>query len=130
MGHQFKKHYTVEQAHELIPQLRIWLRELNQHRDRVKQLDGRLGQLLASGADAGGELVNEWIKHLAGIQKNLAQFQELQIQIKDIERGLLDFPAFIAGKEVFLCWEQDEDAIEFWHDLDTGFAGRERLPEA
>lgn len=130
MGHQFKKHYTVEQAREMIPQLRVWIRELNEHRERVKQLDERLGQLLASGADAGGELVNEWIKHLAGLQKHLACFRELDIQIKDLERGLVDFPAFIAGKEVFLCWEHDEDDIEFWHDLDTGFAGRERLPEA
>ena len=50
-----------------------------------------------------------------------------KIQIKDINRGLIDFPAFIGGKEVFLCWEQDEDDIEFWHDLDSGYAGRERL---
>ena len=51
-------------------------------------------------------------------------------QIKDLERGLIDFPAIVAGREVFLCWEQDEDDIEYWHDLDTGYAGREKLPEA
>jgi hypothetical protein len=130
MAYQFKKHYTVEEARELLPKLRIWLGELNQHRKRVKQLDERLGQLLAGGADPGGELVNEWIKKLAGIQKRLAGFRELDIQLKDLERGLVDFPAVIGGKEVFLCWEQDEDDIEFWHDLDTGYAGRERLPEA
>ncbi|MFO1512143.1 MAG: DUF2203 family protein [Verrucomicrobiota bacterium] len=54
-------------------------------------------------------------------------FNAADIQIKDLERGLLDFPAIIGGKEVFLCWEQDEDAVEFWHDLDTGYSGRERL---
>jgi hypothetical protein len=47
--------------------------------------------------------------------------------LKDLERGLIDFPAIIGGKEVFLCWEQDEEDIEFWHDLDAGYAGRERL---
>ena len=130
MDHQFKKHYTVEEARELLPKLRLWLDELNRHRKRVKQLDERLEQLLAGGADPGGELVNEWIKHLAGIQKRLAGFRELDIQLKDLERGLIDFPAIIGGKEVFLCWEKDEDDIEFWHDLDTGYAGRERLPEA
>lgn len=130
MGYQFKKHYSVEEARELIPQLRVWLGDLNRHRQRVAKLDDRLGQLLAGGSDAGGELVNDWIKSLAGIQKLLALFRKLDIQIKDLERGLVDFPAIVAGKEVFLCWEQDEDDIEFWHDLDTGYAGRERLPEA
>ena len=54
-------------------------------------------------------------------------FSAGEIFIKDLERGLMDFPAIIGGREVFLCWEQDEDDIEFWHDLDTGFSGRERL---
>jgi hypothetical protein len=130
MPYQFKKHYTVEEARLLLPKLRLWLGELNQHRKRVTQLDERLGQLLSTGADPGGELVNDWIKNLAGIQKRLAGFRELDIQLKDLERGLIDFPAIIGGKEVFLCWEKDEDDIEFWHDLDTGYAGRERLPEA
>ena len=57
----------------------------------------------------------------------LLEFDSRQIQVKDIERGLLDFPAIIGGREVFLCWEQDEDDIEFWHDLESGYAGRERL---
>ena len=57
----------------------------------------------------------------------LQEFQAREIQIKDLDRGLIDFPAIIGGREVFLCWEQDEDAIEYWHDLDTGFAGREKL---
>jgi hypothetical protein len=130
MPFHFKKHYTVEEARELIPQLRLWIDELNQHRIRVNQLDERLGQLLATGGDAGGSLVNDWIKALAGIQKILAFLRELDIQLKDLERGLVDFPAIIGGKEVFLCWEKDEDDIEFWHDLETGFAGRARLPEA
>jgi hypothetical protein len=55
------------------------------------------------------------------------QFTSRDIQLKDLDRGLLDFPAIIGNKEVFLCWEQGEDDIEFWHDLDTGYAGREHL---
>jgi len=55
------------------------------------------------------------------------EFFERQIQLKDIDRGLIDFPSFLGGKEVFLCWELGEDDVEFWHELDTGYAGRERL---
>jgi hypothetical protein len=71
--------------------------------------------------------VNTWIRTLAGMQEVLAEFQRREIQIKDLERGLVDFPAIIGGREVFLCWELDEEDIEFWHDLDGGYAGRERL---
>lgn len=130
MGFQFKKHYSVEEAQELIPQLRYWLAELRHHKTHVDHLDNRLSQLLKTGADAGGEIVKDWIQHLAGLQKTLARFKRMEIQVKDLERGLLDFPAIVAGREVFLCWEQDEEKIEHWHDLETGFSGRERLPEA
>lgn len=130
MGFQFTKHYSVDEAQEMIPQLRLWLTELRQHREKLQTLDDRLGQLLATGADSGGALVNDSIRQLAGVQKYLAYFRELEVQIKDIDRGLVDFPAIVAGKEVFLCWEEDEETIEFWHDLETGYAGRARLPEA
>ena len=130
MDFHFKKHYTVDEAREMIPQLRLWLTELRQHQEKMVTLDDRVGQLLATGADLGGALVNDSVRQIAGVQKYLAYFRDLEIQIKDIDRGLVDFPAVIAGREVFLCWEEDEDDIEFWHELDTGYAGRARLPEA
>ena len=130
MDFHFKKHYTVDEAREMIPQLRLWLTELRQHQEKLLTLDDRVGQLLATGADLGGALVNESVRQMAGVQKYLAYFRDLEIQIKDIDRGLVDFPAVVAGREVFLCWEEDEDNIEFWHELDTGYAGRARLPEA
>ena len=71
--------------------------------------------------------MNAWVRLLADLDGVLREFQRREIQIKDIERGLVDFPAIIGGKEVFLCWEQDEEDIEFWHELDAGYAGRERL---
>jgi hypothetical protein len=49
------------------------------------------------------------------------------VQIKDFERGLVDFPHIRDGREVFLCWELHEGDIEFWHDIDAGYTGRERL---
>jgi hypothetical protein len=57
----------------------------------------------------------------------LFEFYSRDIQIKDLERGLVDFPAFIDGNEVFLCWEESEPDIQFWHPLDAGFAGREKI---
>lgn len=127
MGFQFRKHYTLEQARALLPEVRQWLSQLAQLRPRLAQYDERLAEILTAGHDAGGDLVNHWVRTLSEIKSLLANFQKREIQVKDLNRGLIDFPALVGGKEVFLCWEQDEEDIEFWHDLDTGYAGRERL---
>jgi len=127
MPHRFKKHYTVEEARALLPKIREWLTETRELRQRLKQIDDRIAQMIAGGTDAGGESVNAQIKLLAEFQNVVQEFSRREIQIKDIERGLIDFPAIIAGREVFLCWELDDEDIEFWHELDAGYAGRERL---
>jgi len=127
MNHRFEKHYTLEEARALLPQVRAWLKQLNELRGELDRYDKRLASLMNPGHDVGGNLVNNWIRTLAAMQDVLTEFQKREIQIKHLERGLVDFPAIIAGREVFLCWEQDEDDIEFWHDLDAGYAGRERL---
>jgi hypothetical protein len=125
--HRFEKHYTREEARALLPQIRQWLAELNRLRVDLESVEKRLGSLSESGCDTGGETVNRWIRALAGMQSVLMEFQRRQIFIKDPDRGLVDFPAMLGGREVFLCWESGEDDVEFWHDLDTGYGGRERL---
>ena len=127
MTYRYAKHYTREEASALLPQIRQWLQQVGQLRRELEDYDRRLGGRMEGGRDLGGELVNQWIKTIADIKAVLDEFQKREIQIKDVERGLLDFPAIIAGKEVFLCWEPDEEDVEFWHDLDTGYAVRERL---
>ena len=127
MEHRFDKHYTRDEARALLPQVRRWLVQLNRLRQDLERFDKRLSGLTGQGNDLGGETVNSWIRVLADMQGVLAEFQRRRIFIKDLSRGLVDFPAIIGGREAFLCWEQEEDDIEFWHDLDTGFGGRERL---
>jgi hypothetical protein len=127
MKHRFDKHYTRDEARALLPQIRQWLEQLNRLRQDLERFDKRLSGLTGQGNDVGGETVNSWIRALADMQGILAEFQRRQIFIKDLSRGLVDFPAIIGGREAFLCWEQEEDDVEFWHDLDAGFGGRERL---
>ena len=127
MAPQFRKHYTREEARALLPQLRVWLKRLAQLQADLVTASARLGGLMAPGSDVGGQLVNQQVRAIADLEEVLREFRRREIQIKDLERGLVDFPAIIGGKEVFLCWEQEEEDIEFWHDLDAGYAGRERL---
>jgi hypothetical protein len=124
---QFSKHYTVAEARALLPRIRQWLAELESCQERLRLLDDRVATLLKSGNDIGGEPVNQLIKTLAQCQQILSEFRRRQIKVKDLRRGLLDFPSLRDGREVFLCWEKDEEDIEFWHDLEAGYGGRERL---
>ena|SRR5208283_1342918 len=127
MAYEFQKHYTREEARDLLPRIRQWLKQIAELQAEMQKIEVRLGGLMAPGADLGGEQVNTWVRKVADLETVFLEFQRREIQVKDVDRGLLDFPAIIGGKEVFLCWEQDEDDIEFWHELDAGYAGRERL---
>ncbi len=127
MSHRFEKHYTREEATALLPQIRVWMRRINELRTELEKCDKRLSGLRGGGEDLGGDTVGKWIKTIAALNEFIDEFQRREIFIKEIERGLLDFPALIGGREVFLCWEQDEESVEHWHELDSGFAGREPL---
>jgi hypothetical protein len=127
MAYQFQKHYTRDQARELLPQIRQWLDRAARLQAELERFEGRLNGLMSPGCDLGGSLVNSWVRTIADSEEVLLEFRRRDIQLKDVERGLIDFPAIIGGHEVFLCWEKDEEDIEFWHELDAGYAGRERL---
>ena len=127
MAYRYSKHYTRDEARALLPEVRNWLADLVRLRGELERFDKRMQSLSRPGSATGGRLVNDWVRCLADTKVLLIEFYRREIQIKDLDRGLLDFPAIICGREVFLCWERDEDDIEFWHDLDAGYAGRERL---
>jgi hypothetical protein len=59
----------------------------------------------------------------------VARIDALGLTLRDIERGLVDFPALVTGRQVWLCWQPGESTIDWWHDLDTGFDGRRPLAE-
>ena len=127
MSYQFQHHYTRDQANALLPQVKQWLARLVRLREQAERYERRVDSLLGQGYDVGGDSVNALVKAHSHFREVLREFQSRQIQIKDLDRGLIDFPAIVGGREVFLCWEDGEEEVEFWHDLDGGFAGRERL---
>ena len=130
MPHRFKKHYTRDEARAILPNLRRWLGDLAASTSIIRETEQQIAAFFAQADAIGGEPVNRWVRAVAKVQSILRKFEVRSILIKDIERGLIDFPAFVGGREVFLCWERDEEDIEFWHEIDTGFEGRERLEES
>jgi hypothetical protein len=123
----FKHHFTRDEASALLPRIRVWLKRLVTLRREIGNCDEIISKTISSGGDAGGSPVNRMITALAGFNDVFGEFREREIQVKDLDRGLIDFPAIIDEKEVFLCWELDEEDVTHWHDLDAGYSGREKL---
>ncbi len=126
---EFNQHYTRNEARALLPQIKEWLGELEDLRQQLEKHESRLAGIDTPHRDLGGDLVNSWVRVIAQMKTVLTEFLRREIQIKDLDRGLVDFPALIDGKEVFLCWEKSEADIEFWHDLQAGYAGRQPLED-
>jgi hypothetical protein len=78
----------------------------------------------SNGGGAPGRVVSEAFLEL---QRALGELQAMDVVLRDLDRGLVDFPALREGREVYLCWEAGEGEIEFWHDLDAGYGGRQPL---
>lgn len=119
--------FTVEEAKALLPEVKRLWRKIDSARDVMRRLapEARLAGQQSGGGGIlhGGEYVNALTTFLAAAQEIL----ELGVEIKDFDRGLCDFPHWRDGKVVLLCWLKGEDTIEWWHDTETGFAGRQPL---
>jgi hypothetical protein len=102
-----------------------WLGEIRHLQQVVERGSERNAGLFAEGRDLGGERINDQLRDLARMRELLGEFEALEIQIKDLARGLLDFPALRGDHEIFLCWQEGETDITYWHELETGFAGRQ-----
>jgi hypothetical protein len=121
------RHFTVEEANALLPRLEDVLGELREARDQLT--DAELHEALAGAApgNGGGEPGREVGEAFLQVRRLLLGLEEAGIVVRDIDRGLVDFPAVLDGEEVYLCWRSGEDQVEFWHDLESGFAGRQPL---
>ncbi len=127
MSRRFHQHYSRDEARTLLPQVRQWLDRLGQLRQKIKLYERQSGPILDAGDDLGGNRVNEWIVDTAEFRSLMHEFESREIQVADLERGLINFPTMIGDQEAFLCWEPDEEDIVHWHELDSGQAGRQRL---
>lgn len=129
MRFRFTRHYTLQEARALLPKVRKWLKSLQKNGQALKEIDYEIHQARQWGEDLGGPLVREWVRLNVLCMELLAEFQRRQIFIKDIQRGLVDFPSLLDEREIFFCWEMGEEDILFWHELEAGYAGRKAIEE-
>jgi hypothetical protein len=125
-----ERHYTLAQARALRPWVAERVRRLADARAELVALDRAVVEqgLHALESAAGGSYPGrETARPLVALSRAMAELEAVDIVVRDVERGLVDFPALRDGEEVYLCWLVDEDEIRFWHGLDAGFAGRRPL---
>ena len=126
--------YTVQEARELIPELRPLLELLQLEQRRMQQEIERLNDLTPAmqqnGYAAKAAEHERLILELGeSIREKLDQFELMGIEVKDIESGVIDFPSERDGRVVLLCWKVDEETVTHWHEIDDGYRGRQPLDE-
>jgi hypothetical protein len=122
-----ERHYTLEQATAALPWVRERLEWLREAQARLTEKEARDALEVAAPGNGGGEPGQVVSEGFLELRSALRELQEMEIVLRDLERGLVDFPAMRDGREIYLCWEEGEEEIAFWHEPDTGFAGRKPL---
>jgi|SRR5581483_7441918 len=131
-----KKYYTVEEANAALPLLRLILRDITalagEMRDRHDRLKRQLGGALSPAHQEELQVLQaEFERNQEQMRAYEEELAKLHVELKDYFTGLVDFPARRGGRDVYLCWKLGEPAVTHWHELDAGFAGRQKLtPDA
>ena len=130
------RHFTPEEANAALDEVRPLVEKMVAHRQahvtalaRQEELEGHIR------GNGGGIPPAELAETAAEVEREARELAraidavvELGVQVKDIDEGLVDFPALRRGETVLLCWKLGEAGIGFWHTIEDGFAGRRPLP--
>jgi hypothetical protein len=131
-----ERFFTPEEANEALSEVRPLAERMVVARRTLLEAQRRQAELVARVASNGGGLSPPDVSAVAAeVQQSSAELiavveelQELGVQVKDLDRGLVDFPCLHRGREVLLCWELGEDEVAYWHGAEEGYAGRKPLP--
>lgn len=130
------RRFTPEEANAALEEVRPLAEELVEHRRARLRAQREQAEVAQQIAGNGGSIDTQRLADLeaesdrarVGIARCVNRIHGLGAIVKDLDEGLVDFPASRAGEEVLLCWKVGEDAVAYWHGLDEGFAGRKPLP--
>jgi hypothetical protein len=129
-------HFTLSDAKALLPVVGRLLRESVQAKGRYEEAEAYLHDLsqrimMRGGMSIDTAAAESWKSqrdaNAHSLKNSLEKIEELGVQVKDLDIGLVDFPTLYRGEEVYICWRLDEDDIEFWHGVHEGFAGRKEI---
>jgi hypothetical protein len=124
------KLFTIEEANSLLSSVRPIVKSIQRSHRRLISFQA-IAKHAAEGAENGGGGMTQgpqYARLLIELSLGTGHLESLGVQLKDYSQGLIDFPSMRDGRVVLLCWKADEgDQLEWWHDLETGFGGRQPL---
>lgn len=124
------KIFSLEEANALLPTVQGIAKKVQRTHSRVSSQQSE-AKLAADAAEQGGGGIKGGVEYaalLVRLTSLVGELESLGVQLKDFARGLVDFPTLRDGRVVLLCWQLGEgDRIEWWHDVEAGFAGRTPL---
>jgi hypothetical protein len=126
---QHSRHYSLEEASALLPWVAEQLGRLRSARDRLGDVDARAALAATGQTNGGGHAGKVVSEGFLELRELMLELREREIVLRDLDRGLIDFPSLRDEEEVYLCWEEGEAEIGFWHEPEAGFAGRRPLDD-
>jgi hypothetical protein len=123
------RHYTLEEASELLPRVIEIIERMRVARNQLGDRAARDALTEAGPTNGGGTAGRTVSQGFLELRDSMIELRELEVVLRDLDRALLDFPSLRDGREVYLCWQEGEDAIAFWHEPDAGFGGRRPLDD-
>ncbi|HEV2706235.1 MAG TPA: DUF2203 domain-containing protein [Pyrinomonadaceae bacterium] len=124
------KLFSVEEANALLPTVRRIAQAIQRAHSRLKASQSAAREAAEAAAQGGGGMPDGalYVEALVALAERTGELEALGVQLKDFERGLVDFPSLREGRVVLLCWQLGEgDRVEWWHETEAGFAGRQPL---
>ncbi len=122
------RYFTVEEANAALSRLRPLIQQIWETRAAILAARPDLEPVLYKAINNGGSrLAGEMVVEFQRLQQAVHEIEEMGCLLKDLERGLIDFPSWRDGREVYLCWHYGEEQVAFWHELHAGFVGRQPL---
>jgi hypothetical protein len=123
-----KRYFTLAEANEALVELRPLVGQMLEIRQELLDLQPELEPILQKVlGNGGGKVATQAVAFFERLEELIERIQQMEVELKDINSGLLDFPSLRGGREVYLCWRYGEDEIRFWHEINAGFAGRQAL---
>ncbi len=122
--------FTLAEAQSLLPRLRTLLEEIGGEWQHMRDLNPEIQKARDNAAlDGFTKSGVEYVESVSHLMSLIYQIKDMGVLLKDADKGLCDFPYVKHGRVVYLCWQLGEDSIQYWHDIETGFTGREPLDE-
>ena len=118
-----KKYFTLSEANRSLPYVSRVIEDVTSCYGRVQEFRHRME---SPGPDDNRErLEADYELEMDRLSRLVDELQHVGVELKDFEKGLLDFPAVHEGREIYLCWHRGESSVHSWHEIDVGFAGRQ-----